>query len=134
MGADFLACYGWQNNLWSGTQMLAFSWISLHSSLGWKTEFPSNYSTPSKPGTHANGGDLMWYAGFVCQYNRLTPRDFQKCTMSEWELPHTSSPHQRVRVWVAPSVSPFTDERETKQETIRKQQLELDMEQQTAFK
>ena len=54
--------------------------------------------------------------------------------MSEWELPHTSSPHQRVRVWVAPSVSPFTDEQETKQETIRKQQLELDMEQQTAFK
>ena len=54
--------------------------------------------------------------------------------MSEWELPHTSSPHQRVPVWVAPSVSQFTDEQETKQETIRKQQLELDMEQQTAFK
>ena len=123
MGADFLVCYGRQKNLRSGTQMLAFSWITLHSSLSWKTEFPSNYSILSKPGIHANGGDLMWYAGFVFQYNQLTPRDFQRCTMSEWEL-HTS-PHQRVSMWVAPLLWPFCQpKKKTKQENIRKQRLD----------
>ena len=96
--------------------MLAFSWITLCRSLRWKTEFPSNYPIPSKPVTHANGGDLVWYAGFVCQHNQLTPRLSE--VHDEWM--RDTPPHLTTE-WVCgwlhgchPSVSPFTDEEENK--------------------
>ena len=96
--------------------MLAFSWITLCSSLRWTTEFPSNYPIPSKPVTHANGGDLVWCAGFVCQHNQLTPRLSE--VRDEWM--RAATPHLTTE-WVCgrlhgchPSVSPFTDEEENK--------------------